>query len=180
MSDALNNPVLRRGRRTGGSEADEFALGQSPDVILPATGSVTRESEIIQSVGESVHSDMVSELAFMEEPMTIYIEPSGSEDSEQFAQVAVNGKGAEVFDANTGKWYPIGYLPVGKEITTKRKYVEVLARSKPQKVKTRVDDPRGDPRNVVQRFTHSRFPFSVLEDKNPKGRAWLSRIKAEG
>ena len=180
MSEALNNPSFRRGRRTGGSEADEFPVGQSPDVVLPATGPVTRESDIILTVGESINSDGFSELAFMEEPMTIYIEPSGSEDSEQFAQVAVNGKNAEVFDANTGKWIPIGYLPIGREITTKRKYVEVLARSKPQKVKTKVDDPRGDPRNIVQRFTHSRFPFSVLEDKNPKGRAWLSRIKAEG
>ena len=178
MSDAIHNPV--RGRRRGGSDADEFALGQSPDVVLPAFGSVERESEIIQPVQGMDLQGAVNEAAFMEEPMTIYIEPSGSEESEQFAYVCVNGKDAEVFDQERQRWVSIGYLPVGREITTKRKYVEVLARSKPQKVKTRIDDPRGDPRNVIQRFTHSRFPFSVLEDRNPQGRTWLSRIKAEG
>ena len=82
MSDALNNPVLRRGRRTGGSEADEFALGQAPDVILPAMGSVTRESEIIQSVGESVHSDQVTELALLHGLVeeTEFGRPDGVED----------------------------------------------------------------------------------------------------
>lgn len=178
MSDAINTPV--RGRRRGGSEADEFAVGQTADLSLPAYGSVSREPDVIIPVEGGVANSQVQELAFMEEPMTIYIEPSGSEEAEQFAYVAVNGKDAEVFDHERQRWIPMGYLPVGREVTTKRKYVEVLARSKPQKVKTRIDDPRGDPRNVIQRFTHSRFPFSVLEDRNPQGRAWLSRIKAEG
>lgn len=178
MSDAINRPVLTR-RKVGASGADEFELGQAPDVVLPATGSVTRESDIILPV-ETVQNEHLAELAFMEEPVTIFIETSGEEDAPQFADVAVNGKKAEVWDEANSRWVPIGFLSVGREITTKRKYVEVLARSKPQKVKTKVEDPRGDPRNIVQRFTHSRFPFSVLEDKNPKGRAWLARIKAEG
>jgi hypothetical protein len=179
MTEAINRPVLTRSRR-GASEADEFAIGQSPDVILPATGSVTRESDIILPVEGSDVNDKLAELAFMEEPMTIYLEPNGEEEAASFADVAVNGKKAEVFYPEQNRWMAIGYLPVGVEIITKRKYVEVLARSKPQRIRTKVDDPRGDPRNVINRFTHSRYPFSVLEDKNPKGRAWLTKIRAEG
>ena len=180
MSDAINNPVVRR-RRQGASEADEFAVGQTSDLILPATGHVEREADIIVPVeGASANSQTINAAAFLEEPVTIYIEPNGEEDQTTFAYAACNGKDAEVFDAQNNRWVAIGYLPVGKEITTKRKYVEILARSKPQKVKTRIDDPRGDPRNIISRFTHSRFPFSVIEDRNPQGRAWLSKIKAEG
>lgn len=179
MSEAINRPVLRRTR--GASEADEFALGQSPDIILPATGPVSREPEsIIPVEGGNSATDKLADLAFMEEPMTIYLEPSGEEDATQFAQVAVNGKPAEVFNHEQNRWVSQGFLPIGVELTTKRKYVEVLARSKPQRIKTKVDDPRGDPRNIISRFTHSRYPFSVIEDRNPKGRAWLSKIKAEG
>lgn len=179
MSEAINRPVLTRSRR-GASEADEFPVGQSPDIVLPNQGPIVREPESLLVMEGNTDNDVIANAAFMEEPMTIYIEPSGEEDSAQFAYAAVNGKDAEVFHPDQNRWISVGHLPVGVEITTKRKYVEVLARSKPQRIKTRVDDPRGDPRNILNRFTHSRFPFSVLEDNNPKGRAWLSRIKAEG
>jgi hypothetical protein len=48
----------------------------------------------------------------------------------------VNGKGAEVWDERTRKWMEFNFLPVGLPIITKRKYVEVLARSKSMKVNT--------------------------------------------
>ena len=79
-----------------------------------------------------------------------------------------------------GKWVVLGFLPVGIEVTTKRKYVEVLARSKVDNISTDVGSMlEDDPRNTLDISTSSKAPFSVIEDRNPMGRAWLSKLIRE-
>ena len=81
--------------------------------------------------------------------------------------MAVQGKGAEIFE--NGKWLEIGWLPIGREIITKRKYVEVLARSKSDAVKTVHDDATvANPRNTLQRRTSANYPLSILQTPTPK------------
>ncbi|MDP3908887.1 MAG: hypothetical protein Q8Q14_00710 [Gemmatimonadales bacterium] len=131
--------------------------------------------EVITAPEDVLKAEYAAALKFNEEPVTIRIERS----SEKFAPLVVdcwcNGKGAEVLI--NGRWVETAYLPIGVPVTTKRKYVEILARSKIDSVQTKVEDRDSEkPRNLVERFTSSRAPFSVLEDRNPKGAAWLTGI----
>lgn len=115
------------------------------------------------------------ELAFNEEPVTIRIEPSAEKHAASAHPVWVNGKGAEVFQ--NGQWQEIGYLPAGKVLTVKRKYVAVLACAKFDRITTEVVEVVNDnPNNKINRFTSAPVSFSVLEDKNPKGTAWLTEL----
>ena len=76
------------------------------------------------------------------------------------------------------KWVEFGYLPVSKQLTIKRKYVEVLLRSKRDSVQTNViERDNEDPRNLVERSTSSTALFSIIEDRNPKGAEWATELR---
>lgn len=133
------------------------------------------EGDIILVDASVANKEWTDELAFNEEPVTIRIEPSADKHAATAHPVWVNGKGAEVFQ--NGRWDEIGYLPVARVLTIKRKYVAVLAGAKFDRINTEVVEKEGnDPYNTIQRFTSASVAFSVLEDKNPKGRAWLTEL----
>jgi len=120
--------------------------------------------------------DYADELAFMEEPVTIRIEPSADKNAAGAFPVWVNGKAAEVFQ--NGKWDEIGYLPVGRVLTIRRKVLEVIIRAKVDTVMTKIIDQDGErPNNVINRFTSPVHSFSILEDRNPKGPAWVAELR---
>jgi hypothetical protein len=86
--------------------------------------------------------------------------------------IAVNGVAAEMLFKNG--WIKLGYLPRGIPFYTKRKYVEVIAKSKMTQWSTRVEEKvNEDPMNYTDPVTSATLAFSVLEDKNPKGAEWL-------
>lgn len=126
-------------------------------------------------VDKPLNKEWADELVFNEDPVTIRIEPSSEKHAANAHPIWVNGKGAEVFQ--NGQWQEIGYLPVGRVLTVKRKYVAVLAGAKFDRVTTDVVEPDSEtPRNEIRRFTSAAVSFSVLEDKNPKGGAWLTEL----
>lgn len=140
----------------------------------PITNQDQYDGDIILA-DKPMNKEWNDELAFNEEPVTIRIEPSAEKHAAGAHPVWVNGKGAEVFQ--NGRWDEIGYLPVGRVLTIKRKYVAVLAGAKFDRINTEVIDPDGErPNNAIRRFTSSTVAFSVLEDVNPKGRAWLTEL----
>lgn len=121
------------------------------------------------------------ELAFNEEPVSIRIEPGSEEHAAQHVMLCCNGKGCEVY--LNGRWrsFPGGWIPVGQVLTIKRKYVEVLARSKIDRIETVLPEPgsaedKGGSGGSVKRFTRQSNSFSVLKDENPRGAAWLNEI----
>jgi hypothetical protein len=154
----------------------DMPVGQKADIDLDspiihgeALGNISGDTELSKGY--------LADLAFMEEPVTILIQDNSgnSQCPETHVPVAVNGKDAEVLQ--NGRWMAIGWLPIGVELTTKRKYVEVLARSKSDAVNTNHDDATVErPRNMINRRTSQNYPLSVLHDGNPRGREWLSRI----
>ena len=125
---------------------------------------------------DAIHDkNWVDELAFNEEPVTIRIEPSSEKHAASAHPIWVNGKGAEAFQ--NGRWEEIGYLPAGRILTIKRKYVAVMAGAKFDRISTEVEEAVGEnPRNVISRFTSAPISFSVLKDDNPKGGAWLTEL----
>lgn len=173
--NAEDNPVKRTYTRKE-LHSEDFALGQKADIDLDSP--IVHGESLANIAGDvSQAKQYIDALAFNEEPVTILIEENSRSDfPETHVSVQVNGKPAEVLQ--NGQWLPIGWLPVGIEITTKRKFVEVLARSKTDGIKTVHDEATIErPRNTINRRTSANYPMSILEDRNPKGREWLSRIR---
>lgn len=168
---------------TGSSElhTGDTAEQALPEIKMPRLGEGLPERG---DVGESIvvasgrlDKDYAAELAFNEEPVTIRIEPGNDEKAPMTVDVFCNGKGAEVL--MNGKWVELNILPVGLVVTTKRKYVEILARSKQMKCTTpdHADGKNIDNNNVARR--HSRqHVFSVIKDSE-KGVEWMTRLMNE-
>jgi hypothetical protein len=120
--------------------------------------------------------EYAAELAFMEEPVTIRLEPSAEKFAAPWFPAWVNGKGAEVHQR--GRWEEVGYLPVGEVITIKRKILEVLIRAKHDIINTDVRDKDSErPDNRVTRHTAAVHQLSIIEDRNPRGVPWLSEMR---
>lgn len=171
------NATTSRGRRE--LNTGDMEVGQRPDILLTGTGPIQRIPEEIIPVDTPLHDDYAKALEFMEEPVAIRLEPSGQNNAPRQVPCYVNGKAAELLI--NGRWAPIGWIPVGQVVVTRRKYVEVLARAKPDSVLTEViEAPGQDPMNNIKRSTSVRCPLSVIKDNNPIGAEWLTRIIAEG
>lgn len=169
--EAVNAPVRRAKPEVSNAE---FPLGQKPPINLDDGP----QNQIIQSLESPLTDDYAQNLAFAEEPIEILIHPGREQNAPIVYDVWVNGKGAEVFVA--GKWHVFNCLPVGKNVITKRKYVEVLARSKVDTIATDVDDAtKENPGNRINRVTSSTAIFSVIGDNNPRGREWLRTLMAQ-
>ena len=114
--------------------------------------------------------------------LTIRIERGTEEFAPLSVPVWVQGIGAEIKNT-AGKWTQVGYLPIGIPVVTKRKYVEVLARSRVDRVRaneeTSTPQP-GDDGWKLHRTSSQSHAFSVMHDPaGAKGHAWLARIYAE-
>lgn len=157
---------------------DNIKIDQLDDLIGNGRDNsdlVDREPTIIQA-HQLPKKEYLDELAFNEEPVTIRIEPSSDKNAALWHPIWVNGKGCEIWTG--GKWREVIYIPVGQVLTTKRKYVEVLLRSKTDTVHTQVlETPGEDPRNAIRRFTSATVTFSIIEDKNSLGAAWVEEIR---
>lgn len=117
-------------------------------------------------------------LAFMEQPVRILLQPSATPNAPQTFPIWVNGKGAEVLSRG-GKWFEMKHLPVGMPLTVKRKYLEIILRTKIDTVQHNAphpSEPDIDQKNQVKRFTSPVHMCSILEDADPRGGAWASEI----
>jgi hypothetical protein len=164
MSLNLRNPRTELGTETIG-------IAQPP--VITERSDLAGES-IVSHTGP-MHKDYAAELAFNEEPVLIVLQQSGEKNAPPFVPCFVNGKGCEILI--NGRFVSTGYFPVGVKLITRRKYVEVLARSKVTNVRTKHDDATHEnPQNRIERTVYANAPFTVLEDKNPKGAEWLANL----
>lgn len=158
-------------------ESSNIRIEQPDDIEMPELDEAFQaHQDIIKPNIEALKKQHLDNLKFNEEPIAIRIEPSNEENPPMFIDCWVNGRGCEIYHKGTG-WTPVGAFPVGMPLVTKRKYVEVLARAKKINVKTIIVDPGAErPQNRVRRVVSQMAVFSVLEDRNPKGRAWLRSL----
>ena len=126
----------------------------------------------------NLQKDYADALAFAEEPVTIRIERSSEKFAPKVVDLWCNGKGAEVL--TNGRWVEMKCLPVGVPVTTKRKYVEILFRSKVDSIETNVVKEPDSERNMIDRHTSARSPLSIIRDDNPLGVEWASRMVRAG
>lgn len=124
-----------------------------------------KQHEQIEKVSENDFYTAAEEEAFMNEILTIEVAEAMTDEELDIIVPAVNGVNQPIIR--------------GREAKVKRKYVEALARSRVTTYKQETYDPtRPDQIKMVAR-TSVTYPFQVLHDPNPKGRAWLNAIKAQ-
>ena len=171
-----NNRVIQT-QTSNEIHVDDLPLAAAPEADFD------NRSETVIPVDKPLDSEYMAALAFAEDELTIRIEPGDEENGPLALELWVNGVGAEVKDTITGRFLPLGALPVGQPIITKRKYVEQLARSRVDRVSTdeQHEDTTKNNSDVfrIRRSSHRKSMFSVIHDPSPKGREWLTRLYAE-
>lgn len=107
----------------------------------------------------------MAEEAFMHEPVTVLLADTTDDNAPPHALFSVNGVTQP--------------LVRGVPTVVKRKFVEALARCKETKYNQRHSNPMEPDRIEMISRTALAFPFQVIQDANPKGRAWLTAVLAE-
>lgn len=143
-------------------EALNFKAGQDAERVMKSTGAAkdSLEPALIEPVDRPVDHGWAGDMAFLEEPVSVRVAESADKNAESIVEVFCNG-------------VPQRFIR-GQTQTVKRKFIGVLCRAKPtsfSQVKRQSDD--GVEQYVEVPHTAVRYPFSVMEDQNPIGRAWL-------
>lgn len=158
------------------NHTDKIKIDQPPDIVLDDMDVKNRKPEFVEADASVLEDKEYADLlAFNEEPLTIRIEPSTEKNAATVHPVWCNGKGAECFI--NGRWREVTWLPVSTEIIIKRKYVAILAGAKVTSVTTEVIQRNEDEENRIHRVTSPLLSFSIIEDKNPRGHAWLTELR---
>lgn len=144
----------------------DMEVGQPSDLIIPAEGVIAREPEAIAVLDKPLNKAYADDLAFGEDVLDIMLQPSSEENAPMIIDVYVNGE---------AKW-----IPVGERVQLKRKFVEVLMRSKPISIQTNHEDIGSKMvQNRVIRNQRSKYPLSIIHDPSPKSAEWQRRTMME-
>lgn len=140
-----------------------------PVRALEPIGEERSPEIIVATDADLAAKDYLDELAFNEEMLTVVLHKGKEKFAPRHHDFYVNGKAV--------------WIPVDTPVTVARKYVEVMARSQPMDVRTEShaidDDQSAGTVNNILRSLSSQYPFTVIEDKNPKGRDWLTKVMRE-
>lgn len=133
----------------------------------PAQGIEIRDDQpVIETVAESKDfRQLAADEAFMNELVTI--EVHATTDENQAPHIIVNCNGVN---------QPIVR---GVPMQVRRKYVEILARMKETKYTQVTPNPAAPDVSEMRARSGLAYPFSLVEDPNPRGRAWLQNVLAE-
>lgn len=120
----------------------------------------------IATVGDREFKNTVEMEAFLQEEVMLRIHPTNDVNAPPFVPVGCNGDQV--------------WLPRGKAISIPRKFIESLARYEAALTTEQQQDPNAD-NGYLQRTRASQpYPFAIIQDRHPKGRAWLERIMRGG
>lgn len=164
-SAPASRPATIRSRQI---EPMEQTIGQDHPRLMKSTGPArdSLEPALIQVVDRPVDKEKLEMLAFMDEPVTVFIHETSDPAAEQVFEIFNNGVG-ELFSR-------------GQTKTVKRKYVNELATRKlttyTQKIVTDNEGAR-----AYQQVPHTalRYPFSIVRDDHPRGPDWLKFTLAQ-
>jgi len=172
-------PVARkvsRYPREKGLHSESVKVEQRASFVQPPIEEKMENPMAIEPV-DRIEEDELETLAFLEEPVKIHIFQSNDAAFAPLCTEFISNRGipAEVLFKNG--WVQMGYLPRGQTIYVKRKTLAQLASNRVDQIQTRVErQPQSDPINHTTPVTTRTFQFQVIEDRNPKGAAWLERL----
>lgn len=153
--------------RSATIDTGDFQIGNGDgDVMMPTTGAPTLVHPSIDTVEGPAHKEKVDALAFNEEKLVVYVPESTNPKDGPTISIWVNGR-HQLFIR-------------GQNVTCARKFVERLARARPVTYSNvEFVDGEGNRAFKYPKRTSQRYPFSVVSDPNPNGKAWLRKILAE-
>jgi len=109
--------------------------------------------------------ELASSELFMNEMVTVLVHATTDENQSPHVILNCNGTNQPIMR--------------GVPTTVRRKYVEILARMKETKYSQVTRNPAApDQIDMIARHGLA-YPFELMEDANPRGRAWLSNVMAE-
>jgi len=109
--------------------------------------------------------ELASSELFMNEMVTVLVNATTDENQSPHVILNCNGTNQPIMR--------------GVPTTVRRKYVEILARMKETKYSQVTRNPAApDQIDMIARHGLA-YPFELMEDANPRGRAWLSNVMAE-
>jgi len=118
----------------------------------------------IETVTKDI-KQLVLDEAFMNEMVTVMVHSSTDENQSPHVILNCNGTNQP--------------LMRGVPSTIRRKYVEILAHMKETKYSQVTRNPAApDQIDMIARHGLA-YPFEMMEDANPRGRAWLNSVLAE-
>jgi hypothetical protein len=124
-----------------------------------------KEDQTIETAAAHDFQKMVQQEAFMNEMVTVEVADTTDENQPPSLVLSVNGVTQPVFR--------------GRPTQMRRMFVEILARCKETKYTQHVVNPNEPDRIEMRSRTALAYPFTVVEDKNPAGRAWLNAVLSE-
>lgn len=134
--------------------------GERP-VAIPELGKNIAIETITADV---IKADEFAMEVFMNEIVTVLVHETAVEGELDVISPSVNGVNQPIRR--------------GVETPVRRKYVEALARAKETKYKQADNHMDPSDRPMIPKTAPS-YPFSLIEDKNPRGRDWLKNILAQ-
>lgn len=140
---------------------------QGNGLVIPSTGSIDeidRTDLDIEVQDKPININEKAEmLKFMEEVVTILVHESSNPEDEQIVEVSNGGR--------------LQCILRGQPQQVRRKYVEVLARARKTDYTQSVgSNYSGEKVMKLNPATALKYPFSVINDPNPNGIAWLQNI----
>lgn len=138
-------------------------LGKAGEFNIDEIGNGSPDIEIVDRV---LTADKAETERFMNEMVTVMIHDSTDENDTELVQVSINGRNQ--------------FIRRGYPQQVRRCYVERLARAKKTSFNQNLDERLGEA-GVNRLMSHHalKYPFSIVEDPNPKGAAWLRNLLAE-
>lgn len=133
----------------------------------PAQGiEISDDEPAVETVAESVDfGRLAADESFMNEFVTVMVHSTTDENQAPHVIVNCNGMNQPII-----RGYPT---------KIRRKYLEILARMKETKY-TQVTRNPAAPDQIDMIARHGlAYPFDLVEDPNPRGRAWLQNVLAE-
>lgn len=133
----------------------------------PAQGIEIRDdAPIVETVAESKDfRQLAADEAFMNELVTVMVHSTTDENQPPHIIVNCNGVNQPIMR--------------GVPMKVRRKYVEILGRMKETKYSQVTPNPAAPDVSEMRARHGLAYPFDLIEDPNPRGRAWLQNVLAE-
>jgi hypothetical protein len=143
-----------------GKEIDTRSMSKeiSQDIEMPGNNRLITEIGVI-------NKDYLAQLAFMEEEITVMVHESADENADNPVTVGNNGTFRQFFR--------------GQPTRVKRKFVDSLIVKSGRVATPETQNGAGERTRVIRQTSAQKYPFSIMEDKNPKGAEWLRGRLAE-
>lgn len=121
----------------------------------------------IEAITEREFKDRIEFEKFMQDVLVIKVHSTGDPNEPPSAFVGSNGRK--------------GWIPRDVPIKIRREFVGSLAQGQLTIWRTeKVADPEAPEGTRARKKTAAAYPFDVLVDPHPRGRAWLERMMRQG